>query len=214
MERDGSQTGAEPSLLFIKMEGQTNSQLELFSKTAAYGDSARGASNKPFLAFIWNYEKTILTIIGIIFISIISFSLGVEKGKKISASKNNSFFDIASNQLQEKNKPIEKQASSQIKVLEQKEQGQFLVARKIGITNDLSSLTQKQGFTIQLASFKTKALAQKEAGALEKKGFSTLILTKGKYMVLCVGKFPKKETAQSSLSELRKRYKDCYIRRL
>lgn len=196
------------------MDRQNNSQLELFSKAADLGDSVKSVSNKPFLDFIWNYEKAILTIIGIIFISIISFSLGVEKGKKISALKNNSFFDIASGQLHQKNKLVEKQASSQIKTLDQKEQDELLVAKKAGITNGLSALTGKQGFTIQLASFKTKALAQKEAGALEKKGLSALVLTKGKYTILCVGNFTKKETAQSSLSELKKQYKDCYIRRL
>ncbi len=196
------------------MERQDSPQLELFSGTKAYGDSISRASNKRFLDFIWNYEKTILTIIGIVFISIISFSLGVEKGKRLSASKNNSFFDIASSQLQQKSKPIEKQVSSETKGLDQKEEDQRLVAKKAGITKESLSLTEKRGFTIQLASYTTKSLAQREAVGLEKKGFSTLILTKGRYMVLCVGNFPRKETAQSLLSELKKRYKDCYIRRL
>ena len=47
------------------------------------------------------------------------------------------------------------------------------------------------GYTIQLASYKSKSFAQKEAELLKKKGFVPLVIPKGSYTILCVGKFPK-----------------------
>jgi len=161
-----------------------NNQLELFSQTRDLGDAKARKAGSPFLAYIWNYEKTILIIIGLVTISIISFSLGVEKGKKLSLAKFNSHLDIALTA-----------PASIPKVTEKAEE-------------------KVPGYTIQLASYKTKTHAQKETELLKKRGLSPLVLSKGNYAVLCVGNFSNKQTAQSLLSELRKRYKDCYVRRL
>jgi cell division septation protein DedD len=82
-------------------------------------------------------------------------------------------------------------------------------------------LTQEQqlssgSYTIQLASYMNTKDAQAAAQSLRKKGFTAVILTKGKYSVLCVGRFSNKEKAQALLSEFRKNssYKDSFIRRL
>jgi len=170
------------------MESQNNSQLELFSQTKNLSDLKARKAGNPFLAYIWNYEKTILTIIGLVTMSIISFSLGVEKGKRLSMAKFNSRLDIALT------------APASIPKVTEK------VEEKVE--------EKAPGYTIQLASYKTKTHAQKETELLKKKGLSPLVLSKGSYAVLCVGNFSNRETAQSLLSELRKRYRDCYIRRL
>ena len=49
---------------------------------------------------------------------------------------------------------------------------------------------------------------------LKKKGLSTLVLPKGRFIVLCVGRFSDKQTAQPVLTELKKQYRDCFIRRI
>ncbi len=69
-------------------------------------------------------------------------------------------------------------------------------------------------YTIQLASYKSKALAQKEAQDLKRKGLTPALFSKGSYTVLCVGSFSTKQEALNSLSELRRRYVGCYVRRL
>jgi cell division septation protein DedD len=69
-------------------------------------------------------------------------------------------------------------------------------------------------YTIQVASFKGKSNAQKEADLLRKRGYKASFLNSGSYVILCVGNFPNKETAQALLPELSKYYKDCRIRRL
>jgi len=69
-------------------------------------------------------------------------------------------------------------------------------------------------YTIQVASFKGPVYAQKEADSLKKMGHEAFILNKGKYVILCVGKFPEELKAKSILSQMKKKYKDCLIRRL
>jgi hypothetical protein len=161
------------------MESQNNAQLELFSQTKALNNAKDLKKGNPFLARIRNYEKTILIIISLALTGIVSFSLGVEKGKRVSIATQ------AADKLAPKSE-----------VLKQPE------------------APQKQNYIIQLASYKTRMHAQKEVELLKKRGLSPLVLSKGSYTVLCVGNLSNRETAQSLLSELKKRYKDCYIRRL
>ncbi|MBC8436526.1 MAG: SPOR domain-containing protein, partial [Candidatus Omnitrophica bacterium] len=67
---------------------------------------------------------------------------------------------------------------------------------------------------IQLASYKARKFADKEAEVLKKKGLTAFVLYKGDYVILCAGKFSDKEEARNSMSQLKTRYKDCYLRRL
>jgi len=178
---------------------QGNHQLELFSEAKDSSGIKSRAANNLFLAYIWNYEKTILIIISIVITGIISFSLGVERGKKISLSNNNSRFDVALKIQHTTPKPVypvrtenTPDATKETKIIKE----------------------YIQVYTIQLASYKTKVFADKEAEALKKKGLLPLVLSKGGYMVLCVGNFDDKKSAQPLLSELKRRYQGCYIRRL
>ena len=167
-------------------EKQNSLQLELFSGSKDALDIKNPAANNSFLNFIWNYEKIILIIIGVITTSIISFSLGVEKGKRLSMQKADSRLDMA------------------LSVIPKVEDQLLTIKKEKSV----------YGYTIQLASYKTKTYAQKEARVLKGKGLLPLILSKGDYIILCVGHFSKKETAQPLLSELKKRYQGCYVRRL
>jgi len=176
-------------------ERADNLQLELFSQSQDSGEVNNRAPNNLFLARIWKYEKTILIIIGIIITGIASFSLGVEKGKTLSGPKNS------------------------LSTVTQNEQNRKIIIKKEEPKNQpmatpAATMMGKQYYAIQVASFKTKTLAQKEVELLKTKGFSPSLITKGNYTILCVGNFSNKETAQPSLLELKKRYRDCYIRRL
>lgn len=161
------------------MEKQNNSQLELFSQLSASAETKKeGLGNLP-LSWIRGYEKTILIVIAMLITGIVSFSLGVEKGKTAPKEK----------QGVVKNNPIPQDSP----VIQEE---------------------QQRGYTIQLASYKTKEHAEKEAETLQQKGHAPLILTKGSYIVLCVGSFSDKEKARILLSQFDKRYKGCYIRKL
>lgn len=171
-----------------------NSQLELFSDKGIPVYDSRDTKDNPFFRFLKSYEKTLLALICIAAAGIISFSLGVEKGKKLSGLK-------ADKAAALKPMPAKKQEITASPVQLETRQAEL-------------AIEQKEGYTIQLASFKTKNFAEKEAAQLKKDGYTPIILTKGEYVVVCVGQFPEKETAKTMLSKFQKRYKGCYVRRL
>jgi len=187
------------------MERPENSQLELFSKT---GEPVRfrRRDSSPFLRRFRGYEKRILFLLGIALVSIISFTLGVERGKNLRPD-NAAIQAVRQEPQTVPVAPAPAEVTPQAPVViirEQKPQAQTKLTRE---------LTQN-GYTIQLASYKKHSSAQKEAQELRKKGLSPLILPKGNWIILCVGNFNQKKDAEILLLQLKKRYKDCTVRRL
>jgi hypothetical protein len=70
-------------------EKQDYSQSELFSSDDHSGQYKLRVSKNSFFLRIRGYEKVMLLIMGVVLISIISFSLGVENGKRVGWVKNN-----------------------------------------------------------------------------------------------------------------------------
>lgn len=195
------------------MEKQNYSQLELFSGSGNLDNPATNENGrKSFLLRIRPYEKALVIIIGFITISLFSFSLGVEKGKKIAASA----VSLERASLPALPQPV-------VNIIEPKENiptsNPVVYPDKPGVLvkkGREKTKGAKPGYTIQVASYKTNTFAQKEAELLKKRGFSPLFLTKGNYTVLCVGTFASRNTAEGVLFELKKqrRYVGCLIRRL
>jgi len=185
------------------MKKESQKQLELFLNTADLVSPAKGKRESLFFGYIQGHEKTILVVIAFIITSIVSFSLGVEWGKnlKIVTKLEPSISALPEQIREQKQIPLQPPLEETSKPLE---------APK---SRELEKVTE---YTIQIASYKTKEYAQQEAERLKKKGFSPLIILKGNYIVLCVGKFPNRQAAESLLSELKKekRYEDSIIRRL
>ncbi|MDD4894924.1 MAG: SPOR domain-containing protein [Candidatus Omnitrophica bacterium] len=174
------------------------SQLELFSQGKA-SNQASPRTSRAFITYISKYEKIILIIIGFVITGIASFSLGVEKGKRYAMPRNDSRFDIAVKPAQALPVPAPKQA-----VIEPQSQPvKKEAAREITLN-----------YTVQVASFTSRVNAQKEVESLRRKGLSPLVLSKGKFSIVCVGNFSKREEAESLLPKLKKQYQDCRIRRL
>ena len=181
------------------MQRGSHLQLELFSETKAQTELKSRLPNS-FLSYMRSYEKTILIIICFIITGIVSFSLGVEKGKKVVTK----IQMPAPNQIITDWQPYKPGVEKQFQPTREKQD----------ITNPPKVKDSMQNYTVQLASYQTKTYAEKEAAALKKQGLSPLVLSKGRYTVLCVGNFPNKEMAKSLISELKKRYRDCFVRRL
>lgn len=183
---------------------KNNPQLELFSKTK--DDFQNKLNSRPFLSYIKGYEKVILVIIVFIITAVVSFSFGVEKGKLIASSRINSRLDMAINSkaqapIQIAGQPNHALPQTQVLTLDEK--------------NSLQPPQEEAGnYTIQVASYQTKKGAQKEAEIIKKKGLPVSVLSKGAYSILCVGNFKDKQKAKMLLVELKKRYHDCFIRRL
>ncbi|MFA6129674.1 MAG: SPOR domain-containing protein [Candidatus Omnitrophota bacterium] len=143
---------------------QDYSQNELFTQSLDSGQYKARVPANHFFTRIRGYEKILLLIMGLVLLSIISFSLGVEKGRRVVLTSSNNV-DPAS-------------------------------------------------YTIQVAAFKNRNLALRQAQMLAKAGLSPLVFAKGNYVILCVGKFSNQESAQPLLIQLQRTYAGCRIRRL
>ncbi len=209
------------------------SQFELFPTA---GDSATKV-NRPLFLFssvTLSLENIVVTsIIGVLILAL-SFSIGVERGKRIAASSRFSLPSAQSqtvSQFEEKNKTatstVTRPVAAPKPVSPLIPQGGVVDlakanSQKAAIVKNSSSTPQPvqalqaggSPYTVQVASFASAEYARKEAASLGKKGFDNFIISKGKYVIVCVGKFSKKEEANVALSRLQKTYKDCMIRRL
>ncbi|MFH1202291.1 MAG: SPOR domain-containing protein [Candidatus Omnitrophota bacterium] len=69
-------------------------------------------------------------------------------------------------------------------------------------------------YTIQVATYRGKISAQKELSILKQSGFDAFLIHGENFIKICVGRFFEKEKAQLLLSQLKKKYKDCFMRRI
>ena len=174
-------------------------QFEFFANTQEH----REAGKRDFadcLRINLHPEQTIIGIVFIVLVFIFSFSLGVERGKALSAHMPR-IIEVHEDQLIAEPTPQSPPAEIVTTANESAIPGQP-AAVEIG------------KYTIQVASFKTGTYAEKEADQLKKSGHETVLLSKGKHVIVCVGNFTTKQDAQRYLGKLKNKYNDCYIRRL
>jgi len=193
------------------MSKDNYSQSDLFSDSSSL-DENRSVSRRSMLSYVRGYEKFIVFILSCMVLSLVSFSLGVEKGKRLAVKTAQTSLivntQIQSGQVAPRELKLPASPVSNTAIKPNNYSTDTVVTK-------LDAKPQHSGrYTIQVASFKTSSLAQKESKELEKKGFSTIVSSKGKYVILCVGNFAGREEAKTTLSQLKKRYEDCFIRRL
>ncbi len=213
------------------MEKKTTPQFDLFTQGRA--SSGEFPHDSPArISAIRKYDKILLLSISFIVTVIVSFSLGVEKGKRMMALKSQAVFDTAmvrkTPPVAERSAPakglavstggqISMQAPQQpVSTAAEPAQIEPVSGRDPGQIQTVLPPAGNKGraFTIQIATFKTRAHALKEMTALKQKGYPVYLTSKGKYTVLTVGNFSDKEAAKPILSKLKKNYQDCFIRRL
>ncbi|MDD5044545.1 MAG: SPOR domain-containing protein [Candidatus Omnitrophica bacterium] len=219
-------------------------QLEIFSSNNNYAHPKPREHRLSFLTRIRAYEKIILAVISLFIMGLISFSLGVERGKKISLRRIDSgHLDLAMMNRSEvlpQSEPVP--AASQPQKIElprnEKIQRVLLPVKQLAAvkpkankpkTMPKQNIQTRQdkkaeqvqkteinssAYTIQVASFKAKNEALKEVESLKKRGLASIVLNKGSYLIVCVGNYSSKKQALISLEKLKKNYQDCLLRRL
>lgn len=159
-------------------------------------------------------ENTI--VLGIIFIMavVLFFSFGVERGKRVVRGLTQSSA-VGSRETLERSAPALDVKTPKAEVAEKAVPAQALPPKPA--KPDVQSSPQKKGtgvFTVQVASFKDRELAQREANVLKKKGYRIFVLPKGSHSIVCVGKFAVKDEATEFSNNLKNHYNDCLVRRL
>ena len=76
-----------------------------------------------------------------------------------------------------------------------------------------TALNLNKPYTIQLVTYKKKALAEKDIGDLRQKGYAAMIITSGEYFQVCAGQYFNKDEARKDLKLFSVKHKDCFLRR-
>jgi cell division septation protein DedD len=165
----------------------------------------------------------VLSILGIM-VAVFAYSLGVERGKHLMAAQARpvslvpAASDLQTVAVQQTVAPVVTTVARQTPAAVNQSNAVPAAVRPSAVTTT-AVIAQKPAvpasafkYTIQVASYADEKFAHKAAGELNKNGFETLVMQKGKYAILCVGKFAQKNEAMSVISKLKSKYKDCLVR--
>ena len=186
------------------------SQFELFPGTT--GSSADvGKPRYLFANLTLSMENVVVIGIITLMTMVFAFSLGVEKGKKITG------FSSSQSEL---HPLLTKAAPAAAAAIPAKNAVAVKVNPSLKTPAGTTSPAQinqvketNKPYTIQVASFKDDQYAQKEASTLKNKNLDSFVVTKGNFFIVCIGKFSKKEEASGLLVKLKRTYNDCLVRR-
>ncbi|MCG8431761.1 MAG: SPOR domain-containing protein [Candidatus Omnitrophica bacterium] len=202
------------------MERRKNFQLELFTQTTQDEGDKKKSSGGSVYELIRRYEKGLFSAIGLVIIAIIAYSIGAHRGTAGNPSQpalpeeTKALRQSVPAQRAERG-VVHAQVTQPVDDVSPPKHGTEREAAVSGSSPEEISLQDKGSYTIQLASYKTRSYAEREAGRLKKKGYTPLILTKGDYIILCVGKFSSRAAAERVLkNQFSTRYQGCFARRL
>jgi len=191
-----------------------HSQFELFPGSTEHIISSE-EKHSSLVNFTLSLDKILIISVAVIMIMVLSFSLGVERGKG-SAQSLTKTKRVNQGQVSEATQEVlnvndSSQPAEAFTQPVRKESEEFLPA---ALTAKALPERINGFYTIQVASFKKEKYARQEADALEKKGYESIVLPKGSHSIVCVGKFIRRMEAKVFSKKLRKKYKDCLVRRL
>lgn len=197
------------------MQKENMAQLEMFSLEADGHavDNGAPARDPSRLKIAREYQKLVLKGITLILISLLAYSRGVEKGKRLAVNsaggltQNTAVKEAAAVVTSVNSNPVVPMAVSAVDkntVIPKPPEAAIVAKTESG----------KQNYTIQVASISKDKNAKSELARLRNKGYTAFSLVKGKYTVICVGKFEEKVEAVNNLEKLKVKYPDCQIRRL
>lgn len=143
----------------------------------------------------------------LLIITIVSFGLGVERGKVVSKKKVSTRFLAA-----KKTPAIIKEISLKEEKIQKPTQKNKKLEKK-----EKTDRIQTSSYIIQVASYKkNSSYIDRELAKLKKNGYKTITISSssGEYMGICAGKYRNKKEAQKYLRSLQRTYKDCFIRKI
>ena len=182
-------------------------QFELFPANSATLEDI----NKPkFLLanLTLSIESLVIFAILGIMVALFSFSLGVERGKNLSAQALDERVSAAWNVGA---RTVAVPSAAAINA-----QGMALPAvRSIAEQRpgNIHGYISGSRYTLQSATYGNEVYARQDALFLRKKGFSSFLIKSGRFWMLCIGSFNNKESAISLLRKLPGQYRSSQVRR-
>lgn len=164
------------------------------------------------LALSFSYEVVIIILIGVVLAASVLFSLGVERGRILELGEH-----MAKIPLKKPMIPPADSSAAEETVLEtvaEVKKPAVIKPESDGKQETKTNMAGKGPFTVQIASYKTRDMAEKELNRLKQKGYSSGdIIKKGNYFILCVGSYATKDDAQKAVTVWERQYKGCIIRK-
>lgn len=139
----------------------------------------------------------LLSVIAILLFTI-SFSMGVERGKKVALKSGKT-----------KEELIKSQSRNENTIIIRNENRNAETPSRAADRNE----KDKNSYHVQVASFKKENSARKEVERLESNGYPVVVMKKGNYVVIYVGGFENEKEARSNFKNLKKKYKDCIFKK-
>lgn len=180
-------------------------------------------NNEPTSVHITlSHQSVIVFFICLLMFLVVSFTLGVEKGKLVakntlsSGTGEVSEVKTDSNSKNKESIPVMANAkdSSDNKISETKEESVALEPQQTSSQNTKTELTPTGGYSIQVASLKTENSAKELSESLSNKGLVSFTKASGDYYIVLAGRFKEREEAKIQLKELKKTFNDCFIRKI
>ena len=143
-------------------------------------------------------DTLILLCVIAILLFTISFSMGVERGKKVALKTGVTKEELIKSPSRSENTTI-------IRSENRNAEPPSKAADRDG--------EDRNSYHVQVASFKKENSARKEVEKLESNGYPVVVMKKGGYVVIYVGGFENEREARSNFKDLKERYKDCIFKR-
>jgi len=202
-------------MISMNVKRKKQSQFELFPGTAGSNQDS-GKKDRLIKDLTLSLENISVLCIIFVMVLVLFFSFGVERGKRIVAYANTPESEksvqsgITSSDI--KNEQVTQMRSADKSVIPKDVVNENVVIS----TQPLKKNEENDGvFTIQVASFRLKKNAEKEAEHLKGIGLEdAFVVSKGSYTIVCVGKFLERSDAKLYSNKLKNRYDDCLVRRL
>ena len=187
-------------------------------------------SKRRFLPYVKiPVEYFVIFFIGFLVLVIVSYAVGIEKGKKIAELnilKENNAEEFLRESYSEKETVLEtetiegnisKKDTEEVFLFE--EDKKLLEAQKKDIneaqqikTKPISVKTPK--YILQLASVKNRVSAEQELGTLKNKGFDAKIKKIGNWYQIYLNGYKTLQQAEDAKKVVVTEYKDCFIRKI
>ncbi|MCM8831552.1 MAG: SPOR domain-containing protein [Candidatus Omnitrophica bacterium] len=184
-------------------------------------------------------DTIILMMVIFVLLFIFSYSIGVERGKKIvysfakeayvssdfstitpktdlvNANLELTKFDTESNKIKQPAvEPIKNQNNLSEIAVDTSNNEKDKKKEDEPIKNFAKEISQKNKYVIQVASYQNETIAKNELEKLKQQGYPVFISKKGKFIAIFVGEFSNKDTAKKYQQALQKIYNDCLLRTL
>jgi len=190
-------------------------QFELFSGTGQGPVPTPSTPRFIFSSITMSAENIIVLTVFVFLAIIVSFSLGVEKGKKGFTSR---VVGQAKQVVAQPAAVAQPTAAKQAMKVQPAVAAPKNPAEKTTVpaadTPQALVKMPESFYTVQLASFASKKFAEQEAALLQKRGYETFVVSKGKHVIVCAGRFIDSQAAKIFSGKLKDKYRDCLVRRL